>query len=71
MTDYLFARPSFLEGMGRNFDLFGTLQQYNYAKTGAEADQMALSADWAAVYGDFWNAYDDLLCQIEAKKTVV
>jgi hypothetical protein len=68
MTDYLFARPSFLEGMGRNFDIFGSMNQYNYAKTSAESDQMAIMADWDAVYGDLLNAYEDLLCQIKVKK---
>jgi hypothetical protein len=71
MTDYLFARPSFMEGMGRNFDILGTMNRYNYAKTGEEADRIALMADWAAVYGDFWQAYEDLQCQIEAKKNGV
>jgi hypothetical protein len=71
MTDYLFARSSFWEGVGRNFDILGTMNQYNYAKTGDEADRIALMADWLAVYGDLWRAYEDLQCQIEAKKNGV
>jgi hypothetical protein len=29
MTDFLFARPSFLEGIGRNIGLFGMLNLYD------------------------------------------
>jgi hypothetical protein len=68
MTDYLFARPSFWEGVARNFDIYGGLNRYNYSKTGAEADRLALMSDWKAVYNDLWQAYNDTICQIEAKK---
>jgi hypothetical protein len=45
----LFARPSFLEGIGRLFDFGGTLNQYNDSSTPQEADIKALRADWEAV----------------------
>jgi hypothetical protein len=69
MVDFLFARPSLLEGIGRNIDLFGLMNNYNYSKSGAEADMKALINDWAAVYGDLYNAYDGMVCQIESRKT--
>ncbi len=46
---YLFARPSFMEGMARLVDFGGSLNEYNVSLTGEEADLVALSADFAAV----------------------
>jgi hypothetical protein len=71
MSDFLFARPSILEGIGRNIDLFGVMNNYNYSQNGTEADIKALFNDWAVVYGDLYKAYDEMVCQIEAKKTNV
>jgi hypothetical protein len=41
MSDYLFARPSILEGIGRNVDLFGLMNNYNFSENGYEADRKA------------------------------
>jgi hypothetical protein len=71
MTDYLFARPSILEGIGRNIDLFGLMNNYNYSQNGTEADVKALLNDWGVVYGDLYKAYNGMVCQVEAKKTGV
>jgi hypothetical protein len=68
MTDFLFARPSILEGIGRCIDLFGVLNHYNYSQNGIEADSYAIANDWAAIYADFYKAYGDTLCLIESKK---
>jgi hypothetical protein len=46
---YLFARPSFCEGVARVLDLGGTLQIYNESKTEEEADLKAIENDWLAV----------------------
>jgi hypothetical protein len=71
MTDFLFARPSLLEGIGRNIDLFGVLNVYNTSLSGIEADTKALSNDWQAVYGDFYRAYQDTLCRADPGKSAV
>lgn len=71
MTDFLFARPSVLEGIGRAFDFFGSLNYYNLSPTGKSADAAAAAADWFTVYNDFYTAYKDTLCQLETKKTAV
>ena len=68
MTDFLFARPSVLEGIGRNIDLFGVLNQYNDAPSEQDADKRALSADWAVVYKDLYKAFYDTIWQLETKK---
>jgi hypothetical protein len=71
MTDFLFARPSILEGIGRNIDLFGILNVYNTSSSGPDADKQALSNDWQAIYGDLHNAYQDTICQLETRKNAV
>ena len=48
-SDFLFARPSFLEGMGRVLDFGNTLNEYNSSSSPAEADARALRADWECV----------------------
>ncbi len=51
-TDFLFARPSFLEGFARIVDLGGTLSAYNTSSTPEQADTAALVADVRAVAED-------------------
>ncbi|GHU03187.1 hypothetical protein FACS1894147_06680 [Spirochaetia bacterium] len=57
MTDYLFARPSFIEGVARNADLFGALNVYNTSPDGVMADLRALQADLKTLQKDFDVAY--------------
>jgi hypothetical protein len=54
--DYLFARPSFKEGVARILDLGSTLNVYNNSKSSEEADCKALESDWWAVGNDMRNA---------------
>ena len=68
MSDYLYARPSIIEGIGRNMDLFGSMNIYNYSKNEVEADKTAIASDWLAIYTDLYKAWDTTLCQIEQKK---
>lgn len=58
-TDFLYARPSFLEGLARIMDLGNTLNEYNTSPTGKEADYIAISNDWAMVGQDMHNAIAD------------
>lgn len=69
MTDFLYARPSVIEGIGRNIDLFGILNTYNFSRSVAEADRRAFCSDWQAVYDDLYKAYQNAVCQIESRKT--
>ncbi len=57
---FLFARPSFLEGVARALDLGGTLQEYNSSPSPEQADALALSADWRVVGADLLRAMDEL-----------
>jgi len=48
-SDFLFARPSFVEGMARVLDFGNTLNEYNSSRSTSEADSRALRADWECV----------------------
>jgi hypothetical protein len=55
-TGILFARPSFLEGFARPFDLGNNLNLYNESLVPEDADIRALRADWDAVGDDLREA---------------
>lgn len=57
-STFLFARPSFIEGMARVMDLGSTMQIYNNSKSEKEADVKALKKDWEAVGEDILNAVE-------------
>ena len=56
MSDFLFARPSFWEGLGRLIDFGGTLTEFNNAPSGPQADRYAIAQDWQAVGDDLRDA---------------
>lgn len=58
-SDFLYARPTFWEGVGRAMDISGATSQYNQSETGEIADRIALAADWRAVGQDLWQAMSD------------
>lgn len=49
---FLFARPSFLEGIARILDFGNTLNEYNQSNSPEQADTLAISADWRAIGSD-------------------
>lgn len=59
-SDYLFASPSLLNGLGRIFDPFGTPEPYNWSPSPQAADTLAMAVDWAVVGQDLQNALDSL-----------
>jgi len=52
LSEFLFARSSFLEGVARLWDLGNFLNEYNDAPTPEQADLAATAADWRAVGDD-------------------
>lgn len=56
VKNYLFAEPSYIEGMARILDLASTQQVYNTSESDCEADLKALSNDWLAVGDDLRTA---------------
>lgn len=55
-SDYLFVRPSFTRGLARTLDLAGSLDSYNWAGSGQEADALAARVDWCLVGADLVDA---------------
>ncbi len=55
-SDFLYAGPSFLEGMARVFDLGGTMNEYNGSPTPSYADAYAIGMDWYVVGQDIREA---------------
>ena len=60
-TDFLYARPSFLEGASRVLDVGATLQIYNRSMTPEEADAWALYKDFKAVGVDLRHAAEEFV----------
>jgi len=58
MTDFLFASPSFLTGLGRTIDIGAMLNRsnYNLTSTPEGADLRAIAQDWGAVGKDLRKA---------------
>ena len=51
-TNFLYADPSFTEGMARIMDFGDTLTEYNRSTSPEHADAIAIRADWNAVIED-------------------
>lgn len=49
---FLYARPSFIEGVARIFDFSGSLNTYNTSSTPSAADYRAIYRDWEIVGQD-------------------
>ena len=59
-TSFLFAQPSFVEGIARSLDLGGTLQEYNGSFSPEQADATALHMDWQAIGKDLRAAINEV-----------
>jgi len=57
-TDFLFARPSWLSGAGRLFDIWALFDSYNISPTPRLADARATFSDWSMIGEDFCVAMD-------------
>lgn len=56
-SSFLFSQPSFIEGMARIFDFGCSIKDYNFSQSPDEADDIAMSNDWNAIYEDFESAF--------------
>jgi hypothetical protein len=70
LSSILFARPSFLEGAARAFDLANTMSEYNRSETEELADSRALFADWRLIGDEIRQAMEVFagVKKIETKK---
>ena len=55
-SDFLFARPSWISGVGRVMDLWGCFEDFNDSPTAEVADECALYSDWRMVGEDLVQA---------------
>ncbi len=63
ISDFFYARPSFIEGFARIVDFSGSLNEYNISPIVTKADLDALWMDWAVVGEDLRRAmreYDEI-----------
>ena len=60
-TDFLFARPTFLEGVGSTMDLFGVFPEYNKSETPEIADFWAIYNDFRVIGQDIEHAINNFL----------
>lgn len=58
-TDFLFACPSFSEGVARILDFGDTLTEYNASPSGEIADGIAIGMDWAVIGKDIKSAISE------------
>ena len=56
MTDYLYARPSFLAGVASLLDIFGVFTSYNISPSPDVADSRAIYSDWKVIGSDIKQA---------------
>lgn len=56
-SNFLYADPSFTEGIARILDFGDTLTEYNRSTSAEQADAIAVAADWKAVIGDLAQAF--------------
>lgn len=67
-TYYLFARPTFLEGVARTLDITGAFDSYNESSDGKAADARALTNDWKMVGFDIQTGLDGYGKEIKGKE---
>jgi hypothetical protein len=58
-STFLFARPSFSEGVGRTMDFGNTLSEYNRSLNGEQADLIAAWMDWGTIGYDLRKAIEE------------
>lgn len=59
-TDFLFAKSSFVIGMGSLMGIFSEYYTFNTSETEAEADQLAMESDFAVAGKDMYSALNSL-----------
>ncbi len=70
-STFLYADPSFSEGMARVLDFGDTLTEYNRSPSPERADAIAIAADWRAVIEDLAQAFADEGVKIGAETRTI
>ena len=61
MSTYLFANPTYVDGIMSVIDLFGISNEYNTSSNEAKADERALRADVQALKEDAKVAFNQVV----------
>ncbi|MBR6899837.1 MAG: hypothetical protein IKN29_06060 [Bacteroidales bacterium] len=56
-TDFLFANPSFMLGMGSLMGIFSEYYTFNTSETEVKADRKAMESDFAVAGSDLYSAF--------------
>lgn len=59
-SDFLVSSPSLQSGAARLFDFYGLFDDYNRSPNEAQADAMAIFADWLVVGQDIQDAMEQV-----------
>jgi len=70
LTDFLYARPTLLEGIARILDFGNTIQEYNVSQSGFEADFKALDGDWITIGRDLKDAVQKITQEIQDRELI-
>jgi len=70
-TTFLYAKPSFREGLARVLDVGATFDSYNDSPSADEADFTATVSDWYAVGADLLSAVNLYARRVGYKKSHV
>lgn len=65
MTDFLFSKPDWLDGVMSVLDLFAVSPEYNSSDTAENADKKAYKADVNALKKDFDIAYGKVISNVQ------
>ncbi len=67
-TAFLFTSNRYWTAIGSLINLRGNYFDFNYSKSGFEADRKANFHDWMAVYSDLNNSLNDFKLEAEKKE---
>lgn len=66
-SDFLFAKPSFIDGVASVIDLFGMLPDYNESEDAQASDARAMRADCLALQSDAHIAFQTVIASCTSK----
>jgi hypothetical protein len=62
-STFLFAMPSFWDGMSRSVDIGDTMTEFNSSLTPVQADSLAIWNDWRMVGGAILDAMNQFVAE--------
>ncbi len=66
-SDFLFAQPSWLSGVGRVVDLCGCFDDFNDSPSPYIADERAMYSDWRMIGDDLVQAIEQEMANVRRR----